>query len=73
MLCGECTGMIPSASGDIFLDGVRFWFLHFSLRVQFQIVLVGAMPIDAYRIIRNPFIRLIGAANPIRPRREEIA
>ncbi len=30
------------------------------------------MPIDAYQIIGNSFIRLIGAANPIRPRREAI-
>ena len=55
------------------MDGVQFGFLDSFLRIQVRIVLVGAMPTDAYRLIRNSFIRLIGAANPIRPRRGEIA
>ena len=57
--------MIQSASEGDFLDGVRLWVTDFSLRVQLQIVLVGAMPIGAYQCIRNLLIRLTGSAKTL--------
>ena len=61
--------MIPQ--GNFLLTMCGFNRLCSGLRVQFLTVLEGAMPIYAYQIIRNSFIRLIGTTNPIRRSRGE--
>ena len=67
----RCTALTGSAlvwysqlRGDFF-DGVQFGITDFSLRVQLQGVLVGAMPIGAYQCIRNLLIRLTGSAKTL--------
>ena len=61
---GKCTGIIQSASGGFFLDGVQFGFSDNSLRVQFLIVLEGAMQNCSVQSIRK---LLMSSQAPPRP------
>ena len=60
-------------SAGFFIDYVRLGLLDIFLRAQLRVVFEGAIPICAYQIIRNSFIRLIGTTNPMSPRRKAIA
>ena len=53
--------------GDFFIDGVQFWILQFSLRVQMRIVLEGAKPNFSIQFIRKLYASSQAPPRPCSP------